>query len=87
MDSYGSCKIKTFILFLKISKFIIGRSLRKNKSHKISILTKRNAQIRNSKIKTQSSNFPGGKLQNPSANAGDVGSISGPGRPHMLQSN
>ena len=32
--------------------------------------------------------FPGGTVdENPSANAGDAGSIPGPGRCHMLQSN
>ena len=32
--------------------------------------------------------FPGGAVvKNPPANAGDTGSIPGPGRPHMLQSN
>ena len=32
--------------------------------------------------------FPGGAVvKNPPANAGDTGSISGPGRSHMLQSN
>ena len=32
--------------------------------------------------------FPGGAVvENPSANAGDTGSIPGPGRSHMLRSN
>ena len=32
--------------------------------------------------------FPGGQVvKNPPANAGDMGSIPDPGRPHMLQSN
>ena len=32
--------------------------------------------------------FPGGAVvKNPPANAGDMGSISGPGRSHMPQSN
>ena len=32
--------------------------------------------------------FPGGTVvKNPPANAGDMGSIPGPGRSHMLQSN
>ena len=32
--------------------------------------------------------FPGGAMvKNPSANAGDTGSIPGPGRSHMPQSN
>ena len=32
--------------------------------------------------------FPGGSVvKNPPANTGDVGSISGPGRSHMLLSN
>ena len=32
--------------------------------------------------------FPGGAVvKNPPANAGDTGSISGPGRSHMLRSN
>ena len=32
--------------------------------------------------------FPGGTVvKNPPANAGDTGSIPGPGRSHMLQSN
>ena len=32
--------------------------------------------------------FPGGSVvRNPPADAGDMGSIAGPGRSHMLQSN
>ena len=31
--------------------------------------------------------FPGGAVKNPPANAGDMGSIPGPGRSHMLWSN
>ena len=35
-----------------------------------------------------SRDFPGGAVvKNPPANAGDTGSISGPGRSHMLWSN
>ena len=38
--------------------------------------------------KTLSGGFPGGAVvENPPANAGDTGSIPGPGRPHMPQSN
>ena len=36
----------------------------------------------------ESGDFPGGAVvKNPPANAGDTGSIPGPGRSHMLQSN
>ena len=31
--------------------------------------------------------FPGAVVENPPANAGDTGSIPGPGRSHMLLSN
>ena len=38
--------------------------------------------------RTISRDFPGGTVvKNPPANAGDTGSIPGPGRSHMLQSN
>ena len=38
--------------------------------------------------KTESGGFPGGAVvKNLPANAGDMGSSPGPGRPHMLQSN
>ena len=38
--------------------------------------------------KNQDRDFPGGAVvKNPPANAGDMGSIPGPGRSHMLQSN
>ena len=37
---------------------------------------------------SMSRDFPGGAVvKNPPASGGDVGSISGPGRSHMLQSN
>ena len=39
-------------------------------------------------LKIKSSDFPGGAVvKNPPANAGDMGSIPGPGRSHMLRSN
>ena len=38
--------------------------------------------------KKKKKDFPGGAVdKNPPANAGDTGSIPGPGRPHMLQGN
>ena len=40
------------------------------------------------KKKTHSEGFPGGTVvKNPPANAGDTGSIPGPGRSHMPRSN
>ena len=40
------------------------------------------------KSKTTTRDFPGGTVvKNPSANAGDMGSIPGPGRSHMPRSN
>ena len=40
------------------------------------------------KLKKRMRGFPGGAVvKNPPANAGDTGSIPGPGRSHMLQSN
>ena len=39
-------------------------------------------------IKKEYRDFPGGTVvKNPPANAGDMGSIPGPGRTHMLRSN
>ena len=39
-------------------------------------------------IKKYSGDFPGGAVvRNPPANAGDTGSIPGPGRPHVPRSN
>ena len=39
-------------------------------------------------IKSDYRDFPGGSaVKNPPANAGDTGSITGPGRSHMLRSN
>ena len=39
-------------------------------------------------LKTIKRDFPGGTVvKNPPANAGDTGSIPGPGRSYMLQSN
>ena len=39
-------------------------------------------------IRNSFEGFPGGTVaKNPPANAGDMGSIPGPGRSHMLQSN
>ena len=44
--------------------------------------------IREMQIKTTWEDFPGGSVvKNPPANAGDTGSIPGPGRSHMPQSN
>ena len=42
----------------------------------------------NTKFESEMRDFPGGAVvKNPPANAGDSGSIPGPGRSHMLQSN
>ena len=39
-------------------------------------------------LKLMNQGFPGGAVvKNPPANAGDMGSIPGPGRSHMPQSN
>ena len=39
-------------------------------------------------LKPETRGFPGGAVvKNPPANAGDTGSIPGPGRSHMLRSN
>ena len=39
-------------------------------------------------FKSQDRDFPGGTVvKSPPANAGDTGSVSGPGRSHMPQSN
>ena len=39
-------------------------------------------------IKTSDWGFPGGAVvKNPPANTGNIGSVPGPGRSHMLQSN
>ena len=44
--------------------------------------------IREMQIKTTMRGFPGGAVvENPPANSGDMGSIPGPGRSHMPQSN
>ena len=43
---------------------------------------------RDPSLKKKGADFPGGAVvKNPSANAGDMGSIPGPGRSHMPQSN
>ena len=43
---------------------------------------------RNLSFKNESRGFPGGAVvENPPANPGDTGSIPGPGRSHMPQSN
>ena len=40
------------------------------------------------KLKLMRKEFPGGAVvENPPANAGDMGSSPGPGRSHMLRSN
>ena len=53
---------------------ICGRALRSHKSHDAA--------------KKKKKDFPGGAVdKNPPANAGDTGSIPGPGRSHMLQGN
>ena len=59
-----------------------------NKPPKKTQKTKRLRTIKKLNQESTDVDFPGGAvIKNPPANAGDMGSIPGPGRSHMPQSN